>query len=70
MLHALAFVRILVWLMIWHQAWMRLTLRVEHLTLRAPAWLLRSDVSYRYIILNDKTNSAVWESEPNRYEPA
>jgi len=25
-----------------------------------------TDVSYRYIILNDKTNSAVWESEPNR----
>jgi len=24
-------------------------------------------VTYRYIIVNDKTNSAVWESEPNRF---
>lgn len=26
-----------------------------------------SAVTYRYIIINDKTHSAVWESEPNRY---
>lgn len=26
-----------------------------------------NDVSYRYVILNEETNTAVWESEPNRF---